>query len=939
MSALPLATARLKAPYREWNQLLVDELFPPGRAGVPVYLAVHDGLLEECGARRGFGGRDAFVSAVIGLPTTPGRLFITLEQLAEVWSENGRGGTPPIVAGLAFAVLAASEMATDDHATQANYYYRLNALLGVGQRTKPERFEATPDFWTLLRDWLRTERRGELIVHGLDGQHPFVDPVQSQCLIRSCDLRDFVPVMQACGRRGDAAPEPEDVLPALRAWLLGSGVQSRLARILRRDPDPATLQRAAEALCDAWEDAPEAEATSPRSSPAERIEPATLAARLNPYQNLMWRRAKWLLRLAAGAEAEEAECLVQVADRVLVARLDIREPASYDVEIAQTDAIRLLRGEIRVLDDDGNDVTPAQVSAAWLRNAALDGRPGSWQLVEAPVAGADHALVPLDGCTLLETLAPSFEGAPLALASATDTWPGPGTAGAWSVRLREGADLPGGGTVYARAAGLRLQGGLRLHRRVYLRGALPWLGVSSGAAVRVEALERPDATQVVSAGDFTALDLPEGRYALECEGAAADLFVVEPRWRECRGPARAAGLDRPVREALQDAALNGAQLHIRAQRYAAHIPPGVHYRLYAPRVIKGIAPPGAGIHEYTSTQPIDDIIIVRRVPAAPPLPRAGCLSVPDGAERDASQPRDPGGMNRLLEYISARGTGSLDSVRSHCAAIAGDLGWHRVLSTLEDLGHVDVSWEERSWCASPACAVPRAGGGELSTLTGRRARHPAAWLREHGVPVELDPRANDVRREAMPDCVAVPAEALANAPAAVREAGLHVLAEPPSEQLAVHIRGIAEMEWWLGPQFSPPVARIQHTLRRWDPVALRWSSAQDVLATGLYQWREQGRRMHYLVTAGMRAAVRDPAAAKWFLLPNDSSYLAYDRALRRLLVPSAIELPRILKRVCTLASGLMPIREDSLLVYEDISLTLARLVATRLGQPRAEGIL
>jgi hypothetical protein len=107
---------------------------------------------------------------------------------------------------------------------------------------------------------------------------------------------------------------------------------------------------------------------------------------------------------------------------------------------------------------------------------------------------------------------------------------------------------------------------------------------------------------------------------------------------------------------------------------------------------------------------------------------------------------------------------------------------------------------------------------------------------------------------------------------------------------------------------------------------------------GLYRWRDSGRRMHYLVTSDGGFQVTDPAAAKWFVAATDAAYLQYEPAALRLLVPAAMDLPRIWKRICALASGLAPLRAGRVLIYEDIPLNLARAAAVRLNQPRTEGI-
>src|ERR1700733_1436796 len=182
----PIELRRIPDAYRQWNKILIDALFPEGRFGTQVYLSIHAGLLDDLGPRHGRGGRDDFVTSVLEMAPR-GRFFTELSFYWEIWDDNRRR-EPPFVAGLALAVLAVGDMETDESATQANYYVRLNALLGTLGRERPEKFEDTVALWRSLREWLHKERRGELVLRGLDGSRPYVDAVSSQCLVRSCDL-------------------------------------------------------------------------------------------------------------------------------------------------------------------------------------------------------------------------------------------------------------------------------------------------------------------------------------------------------------------------------------------------------------------------------------------------------------------------------------------------------------------------------------------------------------------------------------------------------------------------------------------------------------------------------------------------------------------------------------------------------------------------------
>jgi len=935
----PIASARPPPACDEWNAILVDALFPRGRAGVPVYLAVHDAFLDECGARHGRGGRDDFVGAVLAI-SSPARLFVTLERIAEVWSENGRGGPPPFVGGLALAVLAAGEMTTDDNATQSNYYVRLNTLLGVDSRERPEKFDCTLELWRLLKEWLRDERRGELIVLGAEGSRRFVDPVKSQCLVRPCDIPDVLPIFRDATLWLGHPAEPEDILPGLRAWLTSGGVRSRLSLLLGRDPDDSALLQAAEALCDVVEDYCEQAPLVIEETRARRPSHALLAIRPNRYPNLMWKRAEWLIRLLAPSDADEPECLVAVGDRVAVARLDVREPATYDAAITMAEAGKLLRRQLGVVDEDGNDVAPKLLTPAWFQDGSAHGRFGSWEIEETPAADVGYAVVFPEAATFAE-LKEASEQVPQFITGTAEVWPGPGLHAACAVVPKEGAMLPGNIAVQARPRALRLSGGLPIRRRVYLRGALPSVLAPETAQVRAESEERLDEPLIAPAAEIGTLDMAEGRYTLRCEGATAEIFVVEPRWRECVVP-QLAPLDQEVRGALIDAGIRGAHVEIQRPIHATYFRAGTHFRVYSPNVTKGVAPVDGGIHEVRTSTPPIQVVITKRFAARGALARADCLAETADAPTLTCPEGKREAVLRLLEYVSARGAGPIETLRAHCASIAGETGsWHSVLSMLEDLGHLDISWETRRWTVTPPCFVPRAADERQAILVGARARQSTAMLREGGVEPIRDERACEARRMFMPDCILAQTDAVSRASKSLADVGLRVTPASWALDVAIHVRPVTEIAWWIGSQFCAS-SRVRRTLERWVPTQFRWAAhPHDAEIDGpvLYRWREHGVVTHYIVYGESRARVRDPSAAKWLLAPPDRCHLVYEPNSRRLVVPLAIGLPRIWRRICTLASGLMPVRESRMIAYDDIPIDLARAVAIRLNQPRGEGLL
>lgn len=942
--------------YHEWNRALIEELFPRGRSGTPVFLAVHDALLESCGARIGRKGRSDFLRAVVQAAPTPGALFDVLKRMTDLWKSPVKEGYPPFVAGLAVAVLAACDMDTDEMATKANYYYRLGKLLGTETKEPPRNFEITIELWELLRRWLRDERRGELIVRGIGGSRQYVDAVKSQCFVRSCDLPELRVVYDAAYTSVEGPIEPEDVVPTLRAWLKGSGARSRLAALLGREPEPDALAAAAEALCNAIEAEPTAcSSTAPNFVSSERPSSASessstdvtgtasLTVWPSPYPPLMWTRAKWYIRLAArDDDPESVSTLIQIGNREIEVLLDVREPPSFDGQLDLGDGVSVLLGRSNVKRDDGVDVTPKCRLPAWFRDGAARGRPGSWAMISVPRAGESYVVVV--PATMGTTALQEFLDGPIVreILGTRELWPGPGLVAAIGVMPRAGAQLPGGLLVRARETTLRVEGGLPIRRRLYVRGGLPSLILAESEFVEVQECECVTPPQTVRARDFPALALVEGRYRISSGDARSELSVLEPRWQDCRPPFEAS-FDAEVRRAIEGGEVRGAEVRVSSPVYVCHFIPGTKFRVLAKHVEKGLAPFDSGIHEHRTQEPVCEVTVVGGRSGAKPDPRSASLN---GQALDSSDPCDMSQeafISQLIEYMSIRGAGGIDLVRPLCRRIVGDtrLPWHSVLSALEDLGHVDISWDAQRWTIAPAVANPFAHTQSLCYFAGARTADMLAWLRTSGVMAEVDRRATEASRIPMPPLIVAPTDQVE---ALLSGRGVQLLARPSALELAPQLRSVAEASWWTGPQFTPSL-QVQPTLEAWDPSTLCWlrtaSAAQSGLrlASGqLYRWNESGRWLHLLLRAGVPNFVVDPAACKWYLAPRGTSFLLYDRSRMRLCIPSAIGLPRAHRRACVLASGLTPKRLGRTLVYEGIPLKLARMLATRLNQQKAEGL-
>jgi len=553
-------------------------------------------------------------------------------------------------------------------------------------------------------------------------------------------------------------------------------------------------------------------------------------------------------------------------------------------------------------------------------------------IVSVPRATALHTVVALTAEALAEIQTLATE--PGSVLSPTESWPGGGLFAAHSVSLSPGAQLPGSVSVADSPDGLRLIGGLLLRRRVYLRGGLPHLVVPNETLARVTHTTESTESSV-RAPDFHNLDLPEGPYRIDCSGAEADIFVTEPHWRECQA-AEAAELDHDVNRSVTGLRVSGAVPEVIEERHVTHVRPGLTYRLYTNAMLKGDSPPNDGIQEVITKARPRDFVMIRNVHASAPLPHADCL---DQIE-DATEPGPIEGADRLLEFVSARSEGSVELLRSYCASVALDNSWHSVLTTLEDLGHVDVGWNSRRWFAAPAAAVPQAANPLLCVFVGLRARETLQWLADHHVRARISERTSDPRRAAMPAVIVAPTDDVLRAATELGRMNVRVLSDSPAPLLATHALPITDSSWWAGQEFTPS-SRVRRTLERWIPDHLQWSRHADGAAIdgpALYRWREHGVRMHYFASRTLSCSVRDFSAIKWNLAPRSKSFIVYEPRAQRLLIPLAMGLPRVLRRACTVALGLPPLQMGRVLAYDGIPLGLARTIAVRLNQTKAEGL-
>jgi hypothetical protein len=246
--------------YASWNRA-VGEVFFNGRfAHRPVYLDLEPETLAEVAASTGDDAEGALsrltaaVKETLYLSTHERPLFDRHSRALRVWIGDGRKGTPPFLALLAFLSSIAEEMRSDEKFAANNYYGRLCQRLelepeGADRDRVARWFRAeTPAFWRELNAWLEANegRRGTPTAFALDPHLKYVGVPISQALVRERD-RQLLPDLFAHYRLAPGTKlSRSDMLRFLEDWLPQAPVSTALQALCRQ---PAARERVADVAC------------------------------------------------------------------------------------------------------------------------------------------------------------------------------------------------------------------------------------------------------------------------------------------------------------------------------------------------------------------------------------------------------------------------------------------------------------------------------------------------------------------------------------------------------------------------------------------------------------------------------------------------------------------------------------------------------------------
>ncbi len=216
------------ATYNEWNTAIVKYFTEGLPTGAQFYLSVDDSTLTDMGVRyfNGVGSHDYvedFLKAVRS------RCVSRQRVLVNIVSDYSPDNWPSCFAFLGAMVLAAHRMASDDDATDANYFRRLRETLnlptdesgrpaGLVPPAPEERLWKILNEWVLKKGWLPSAEPGY-------GASTYINYPISQALLRSGDK--------------DRLEERFRMEPSLRnsdreqigAWFLRHGTESSTSHL------------------------------------------------------------------------------------------------------------------------------------------------------------------------------------------------------------------------------------------------------------------------------------------------------------------------------------------------------------------------------------------------------------------------------------------------------------------------------------------------------------------------------------------------------------------------------------------------------------------------------------------------------------------------------------------------------------------------------------
>lgn len=171
--------------YQDWNRAILEYVTGGQPVGSHIYLSIDEDALTEIGNELGIAeARKDFLAAVRHHCLMNGRVTISRLHL------QNNDDLLLCVGFLATMVLAAHEMSEDEEISSANYFTRLNQILGFGDESDRPPGLNTGDeepLWQQWNNYLRHKGYIPTAKPGPDGPHRYIRYPISQALLREAD--------------------------------------------------------------------------------------------------------------------------------------------------------------------------------------------------------------------------------------------------------------------------------------------------------------------------------------------------------------------------------------------------------------------------------------------------------------------------------------------------------------------------------------------------------------------------------------------------------------------------------------------------------------------------------------------------------------------------------------------------------------------------------
>jgi hypothetical protein len=209
------------------NEAIAEAIFSAERAGLPVYLDFEQSSLRRIAQllmTPEAEVADRIRRSVRGVTQAGGTLsFGRFDRARGLWSGGSKLDTPPFLAFLAVASMAAEKMVNDDAFSAAAYYPRLAAELGLEDRLDEvgPAYRAVCDrLWDGLVQWLN-EWEGErgLPTVSATSKFPYVSKAISQALVREADRATFPRLFASSCMEPQQDLAVEDMVAFLDGWV------------------------------------------------------------------------------------------------------------------------------------------------------------------------------------------------------------------------------------------------------------------------------------------------------------------------------------------------------------------------------------------------------------------------------------------------------------------------------------------------------------------------------------------------------------------------------------------------------------------------------------------------------------------------------------------------------------------------------------------------